>query len=207
MSKITIVDTIMGGGKTSWAIDFINSGEDENIVYVSPFLDQCDRIAKACADYREFRQPENKGNGKLSALNELFAGQADIAATHELFKHLDDDSRKYIQEGQYTLILDEVLEVIQNYKTKKNDVDTLLESNCITIDDNGMIQWNPAKRDWENQYSEIKALAESHCLMCVNGNVLIWRYPPEIFRLFNKVYVLTYLFEASILKNYFDLYK
>ncbi|MCD7762700.1 MAG: hypothetical protein LUI14_05795 [Lachnospiraceae bacterium] len=32
-------------------------------------------------------------------------------------------------------------------------------------------------------------------------------YPPEIFSMFDKVYILTYMFDASILKYYFDLYK
>lgn len=33
----------------------------------------------------------------------------------------------------------------------------------------------------------------------------VWQYPAEIFTLFKKVYIMTYLFEGSILKNYFDL--
>ena len=50
-------------------------------------------------------------------------------------------------------------------------------------------------------------LAESRSLVCVNQKLLLWHYPPNIFTLFDKIYILTYLFEASILKNYFDLYK
>lgn len=207
MNKITVVDTIMGGGKTTWAIEYMNRELDENILYVSPFLEQDDRIKKFCSEYREFQLPQNKGNGKLSSINELFLGQADIATTHELFKHLDDESRKNIREGQYTLILDETLDAVSNYKTMKNDISILKESDCIRIDLNGVVTWNPLKQNYESKYDEIKELAESHCLMCVNDTVLIWRYPPEIFSLFKKVYILTYLFEGSILKAYFDMYQ
>lgn len=206
MSKIIVVDTIMGGCKTSWAIDYMNKNVEENILYVSPFLDQDDRIVEACAHTREFKKPINKGNGKLKAINELFMGLSDIASTHELFKHLDDESRKSIKEGQYTLILDEVLDVVQNYKTQKNDISILQESGCITIED-GFVKWNPEKKDYDSKYNEIKELAESNSLMCINDTTLIWRYPPEIFSIFKKVYILTYLFEASILKYYFDMNK
>ena len=72
MSKIIVVDTIMGGCKTSWAIDYMNKNVEENILYVSPFLDQDDRIVEACAHTREFKKPINKGNGKLKA-KDLYA--------------------------------------------------------------------------------------------------------------------------------------
>lgn len=205
MSQITVVDSLMGTGKTSWAIEYMNQNLDENILYVSPFLDQDDRIIAACSETREFKKPINKGGGKLQAINELFLGMADIASTHELFKHLDDESRKSIEEGKYTLILDEVLDVVQNYKTQKNDLTILQESGCVTIED-GFVIWNPEKKDYDSKYNEIKELSENHCLMCVNNTALIWVYPPEIFTLFNKIYILTYLFDASILRYYFDAY-
>lgn len=204
MSQITVVDSLMGSGKTSWAIEYMNQNLDENILYVSPFLDQDDRIISACRYTRDFKKPINKGGGKLKSINKLFKGMSDIASTHELFKHLDDESHKNIIDGQYTLILDEVLNVVQKYDTQKNDIDILLESGCITIE-NYFVKWNPEKKDYDSKYNEIKELAESNSLMCINDTTLIWRYPPEIFSIFKKVYILTYLFEASILKYYFDM--
>lgn len=35
MSKITVVDSIMGSGKTSWSIQYINENEMENVLYIS----------------------------------------------------------------------------------------------------------------------------------------------------------------------------
>ena len=89
-SKITVVDSIMGSGKTSWSIQHINNGLSENFLYITPFLDEVERIIKHTR--REFYQPINKGDGKLTAINELLAYQEDIASTHELFKHLDEES-------------------------------------------------------------------------------------------------------------------
>src|SRR5690606_4146522 len=41
----------------------------------------------------------------------------------------------------------------------------------------------------------------------LNERLLVWAFPPEIFRSFKSVTVLTYLFEGSLLANYFKYYK
>lgn len=206
ISKITVIDSIMGSGKTSWSIQHINRNTFDNFLYITPFLDEVNRIIKN--SNRDFKQPINKGNGKLDSINELLACQSDIASTHELFKHLDEESRENIKEGHYTLILDEVLNVIEPYDNIRNDDMKLLkESGCVTVDEDGFVIWNKEKMDYDTKYNEIKILADNRSLIYINQKLLLWRYPPEIFTLFDKIYILTYLFEASILKNYFDLYQ
>ncbi len=202
---ITVIDSIMGSGKTEWSIHHINDNCLDNFLYITPFLTEVERILKKTT--RNFKQPINKGDGKLSSINELLACQYDIASTHELFKHLDEESRANIKAGHYTLILDEVLNVIVPYDdVKKDDMRLLQDSGVVTIDDEGYIIWNEDKLDYDTKYNEIKLLADNKSLLYVNQKLLLWKYPPEIFSLFDKVYILTYLFEASILKNYFDLY-
>ena len=196
----------MGSGKTSWSIQCINRNVFDNFLYITPFLDEVNRIIKN--SNRDFKQPINKGNGKLDSINELLVCQSDIASTHELFKHLDEESRENIKEGHYTLILDEVLNVIEPYDNIRNDDMKLLkESGCVTVDDDGFVIWNKEKMDYDTKYNEIKILADNRSLIYINQKLLLWRYPPEIFTLFDKIYILTYLFESSILKNYFDLYQ
>ena len=195
----------MGSGKTSWSIQHINESPFENVLYITPFLNEVERIIENTN--RDFKQPSYKGGTKLQNLNELLACQYDIASTHELFKKLTDESREYIQNGHYTLILDEVLSAIDPYDDiKKDDMKLLQDSGCITIDEDGFVIWNQDKADYDTQYNRIKILAENKSLLYVNQKLLLWRYPPEIFTLFDNVYILTYLFDASILKNYFDLY-
>lgn len=82
-------------------------------MYITPFLNEVERIIENTN--RDFKQPSYKGGTKLQNLNELLACQYDIASTHELFKKLTDESREYIQNGHYTLILDEVLSAIDPY--------------------------------------------------------------------------------------------
>ena len=203
--KITIIDSPMGSGKTTWAIEtLLNANPDGNYIYITPFLSEIDRIINATKDHRNkpILAPLNKGEGKLDAINKLLLRREDIAATHELFKHLDEDSQKYIECGNYTLILDEVLDVISPYNIKHGDLELLISGNWLSINEEGYLVWNPEVPDWDTSFDEVKILAEKHQLVCVNGTILLWRYPPEVFRMFNKVYVMTYLFESSILCAY-----
>lgn len=205
VSKITVVDSIMGSGKTSWSIQYINENEMENVLYITPFLDEAERIINKTN--REFKQPMYKGSTKLDNLNDLLACQVDIASTHALFKKLDAESRENIKNGHYTLILDEVLNVIDPYTDIRNDDMKLLkDSGCVTVDDDGFVVWNKEKLDYDTKYNEIKNLADNRSLIYINDKLLMWRYPPEVFKLFDKIYILTYLFDASILKYYFELY-
>ena len=201
---VTVVDSIMGSGKTSWSIKFINESKDRNFLYITPFLDEIDRIVSSTE--KDFVSPQNRGSGKLENLNELLSRQEDIAATHELFKHLDEPSKAAIRAGGYTLILDEVLNVLQPLNFKKCDFKILMDSGCITVDKSNYVVWNPDKHLYDTVFNTFKELAENHQVVCLNEILLLWVYPPEIFSLFDEVYVLTYLFDASILKYYFDTY-
>lgn len=195
----------MGSGKTSWSIQHINRNPLDNFLYITPFLNEVERIVDNTN--RDFKQPIYNGGTKLQNLNELLACQYDVASTHELFKKLTEESKEFIKNGHYTLILDEVLNAIDPYDDiKKDDMKLLQDSGCITIDQDGFVIWNQEKADYDTQYNRIKILAENKSLIYVNQKLLLWRYPPEIFTLFDKVYILTYLFDASVLKNYFNLY-
>ena len=45
----------------------------------------------------------------------------------------------------------------------------------------------------------------NHSLFYVNDKILMWNYPSEIFRAFKKIYIMTYMFDASIMYYYFKL--
>lgn len=59
--EINIVDAICGSGKTSAAINMINASDDEQrFLYITPYLDEVNRIIDCCPK-KKFRQPvENK---------------------------------------------------------------------------------------------------------------------------------------------------
>ena len=204
MSEITVIDSVMGSGKTSWAIQRMNESTDENFLYVTPFLDETERI-RSSVNKKDIILPRNLGEGKSANLIDLFKAQGDVATTHELFKRMTKECLETISAGKYTLILDETLDAIQPYfPVKKDDITFLHDREAITIGEDNYLQWNG--RDLTTAYDEIKTMSNNNCLFYVNDDVLMWRFPPEIFECFEKVYVMTYLFDGTIMKSYFDLY-
>ena len=96
MAKIFVVDSIMGSGKTSAAINKMNSESDSNYIFITPYLDEVERIISSCTSKR-FMQPEHKGSGKLENLHYLLGNKENIASTHALFQHYNDDTKKFIK--------------------------------------------------------------------------------------------------------------
>lgn len=48
MTNIKVVDSIMGSGKTSAAINLMNNAsKDENFIFITPYLNEVERIKKA----------------------------------------------------------------------------------------------------------------------------------------------------------------
>lgn len=202
--KITVIDSIMGSGKTSWVIDeLLNKNLDKNLLYITPYLDEVSRIKNTTS--RKIVEPINKGNGKIGNIAKLLANQADIASTHELFRRFDENCKSALKENEYTLILDETLTAVEPYHfTKKDDYKYLLKNQDIKVNDDGLIEWIGS--DLDTRFDDVRILASNKCLFKVDDKFFLWHFPHEIFNLFERVYILTYFFEGSLMKYYFDLY-
>ena len=194
----------MGSGKTSWVInEILNKNLSENILYITPYLDETERIRKRTI--RQMKEPLNKGEGKIGNIAKLIRNQIDITSTHELFRRFDDNCKQALVENDYILILDETLTAVEPYHfNKKDDYTYLLQNKDISVKEDGLIEWTGANLD--TRYEDVRILAQSHCLFKVDEKFFLWHFPHEIFNLFKKVYVLTYLFSGSLMKYYFDLY-
>ena len=205
--NITVIDSIMGSGKTSWAIQYINDHPEKNFLYITPFLDEVGRVIESTKHRRPFHQPLNKGTGKLNSLSALLEAGKNIASTHELFRSLNADCRRKIQQHGYTLILDEVLDVIEPLKCKRNDVEMMKKAKLISIGPNHRVLWNQDYKDYDGFFSNFKKMAEGNSLMCIDEVLFIWQYDPDIFRLFDQTFVMTFMFKATIFRYYLDLNK
>src|SRR5699024_12816978 len=62
--SIHVVDSIMGAGKTSWAIQHMqDANKDEKFIYITPFLSEVERVRESVTN-RTFKAPNNKGDRK-----------------------------------------------------------------------------------------------------------------------------------------------
>lgn len=215
IEKITVIDAPCGSGKTSFAIQTMLKDLETSYIYCTPFLDEIERIRKACGRFR-FYEPRNFGTSKIEDFNKLLAEGKNIAVTHSTFLNATAETAELIRQGEYTMIIDEALDIIgdfnkvasvesaveQSLKTK--DVEVLLRDGLIEAGENGIVNW--VGGDYlGTKYSEVERLARLGRLYLVNSSILCM-FPPEVFQALKKVYVMTYLFEGSFLKYYFDLF-
>lgn len=201
-----VVDAPCGAGKTSAAINFINSSPEESrFLFVTPFLDEASRIKASCPG-RCFEQPDYIQSGsKFMDIKRLFRKGANIVSTHALFRKFDAEILRYISDNHYTLIMDEVTSVLEPMKITRSDRD-LLTDTCVRInEENGQIIWD------NDGY--INGKLQAYKNLCLNRRVVtydgltwLWVFPIETFTAFKDIYILTYMFDAQIQKCYYDYY-
>ena len=214
-TEITVIDAIMGAGKTTWAIDYMNESRYGQLfegapgyLYITPYLEQADRIQRSCPGLK-FRTPEAVKGRKLDGLNQLLEVGENIASTHALLYRMDQDTYEILQDSNYTLVIDEETEFVKQYDgLTKQDTAHLFERQMVYVDEDGRVRWNydihygyPA----DGRFADVKALCDNGNLIRVNGKFWIWEFPIEFLQCFQKVYILTYLFEGSMLSTYLKL--
>ena len=199
--KVNVIDSIMGGGKTSAMIDYINHSKGkERFLYITPYLTEVNRIIENCA-IKKFRQPETITT-KLKGLKNLLKHQRNIVSTHAMFRLLDEECLELIRENNYILILDEVADVVESCNVTYDDILVLIKGGYAHLDNQHRLVWDYDKYDGV-LYQDIKTQCESGCLSVYN-NVPLWLFPVEVFQSFQKVFILTYMFSSQIQKYYFD---
>lgn len=212
--KIIIIDAIMGAGKTSFIIDSIITNlfdDSKRFICVLPTLDECKRYKEATNDCITFFEPDvKKGKGsKLNDFKDLLKQNKNIATTHALIKLIDDEVMEYINRNDYTLIIDEELNVVEQYKDiSQKDLATLYKSEYLKVNENGFLWWNDTDSEDAFRYDDVKRLCNLNCLMQYydKKDILIWNFPTTFFNLFKKCYICTYNWNGSMQKSYFDLH-
>ncbi|WP_170075926.1 hypothetical protein [Paraclostridium dentum] len=204
-TKITVVDAICGAGKTSWAIQHMKEPFAGRFIYVTPYLTEIQRIIESTDG--DFKEPTNNNEhgSKAEDLRHLVSRGENIVCTHELFKLCDKELLELIEEVGYTLILDEVLNVINPIKITPRDLKMLIESKVIKIDEKtGFIEWIDS--EYKGKFEELKHLSKNDNLFLFNNTFVFWTLHHKSFEVFEKVYILTYLFDGQIQRYYYDLH-
>ena len=208
MNSITVVDAICGSGKTEFCIQYMNehgkgSGENNKLfIYVTPYLSEIERIKSNCPEL-EFHDPINKGIGKLESLKKLIAAGENIATTHTLFTSIDEEVLELLKWSGYTLILDEVLNVINEYPISKSDMNLLLKGDLCSVEDK-MLKWNDSC--YTGKFQELKLMSDIGNIHYYRNSFLFWTITPDSFKVFDEVFVLTYLFDGQIQRYFYDLH-
>lgn len=205
--KIKIIDSIMGSGKTNWAIEKIKSEPSNKFIYITPYLDEIKRVKDATYNYNRMFEPIYKGGSKQNNLHKLLKEGKNICSTHALFQKSNDITRDALRANNYILILDEVMNVISELNDFTNDdLITLTQKDDLAYIEDDFLLWNQDKLDYDGRYNDIKNMALNKNLICINRKLLYWNFPVDIFDYFKEVYILTYMFDCQIQKYYYDFH-
>lgn len=214
-TNIYIVDEIMGRGKTSAAINHINhSTGDERFLVITPYKNEISRYIKECKS-KKFVQPrysddDKRYASKLDSIKDQIREGRNIVSTHALFQKFDDEVIYLCRELNYTLIMDEVANVVETSNMAIEDFELLKESNKITVDEStGVITWlddNYGTSDFPARFEDIRNLCKLGSLCYYGGKLYIWLFPVDVFKAFHSVYIMTYMFSAQVQRYYYDYY-
>lgn len=224
---VDVIDSIMGSGKSTWAFNHMYNEKGKKFIYITPYLDEIERLlyekdhrgeikkdshgnvvgTKWYKD-RYFREPKQMGEGKLDSLHELLVRECNIATTHNLFKISTQETIDLISLGNYTLILDEAMDVIDIFDMPVKDYNMLLVSKNIKVDQNGRVYWQDV--EYDGTFEDFKRKCENGTIIEIKKTdrvqLLSWNFNVQSFNCFKEIYIMTYLFDASLLKYYFEMH-
>jgi hypothetical protein len=154
---------------------------------------------------REFKHPMSHNGGKLADLEKLVRRGCDIVTTHATLKNFTKDTLECIKDAPYTLVIDEELECVKQYRELKETRRKMLFNDFVEVDEvTGRLVWvggdvDTPKHDW---VTEVKNLCESGSLFKHGDTVYMWEYPIDFLKAFKKIIILTYMFEGSMFSAY-----
>lgn len=179
----------------------INEDTDRNRkwLYITPYLDEVERVIRECPS-RDFVQPKNYGSKSQNFLTLVREGK-NIATTHALFNYMNGETASVIRDAGYTLVIDEVFESIAYIPVKEWD-ENIMKNGMISVNEDGAVVWE--KRNYEGVFDAYKAAADGGRLYQVESGSYLSIFPYKFFGHFQDVYVLTYMFDAQIMRYMLD---
>lgn len=201
--ELNVVNARMGQGKTSAAINYINnSSGDEHFIFCTPYLSEVERIKSSCVN-KEFVEPQEDPT-KKEGLKKLIAENRNIVITHALFMLFDQDIRQLLLQRGYILILDETITPIESLHISQGDALSIREFLATEADEFGCVKWTQDSYT-AGSLKYIRDMCFSKTLYDT-GSQYVKLFPIENFRAFCQVFILTYMYESSIISLYFNLF-
>lgn len=227
---ITVVDAVMGVGKSTWAVNQIVK-TDRRYIVVLPYNDEISRYAEnidaAMADSREvlyvvaLDETEDR-HTKTSLFIEALEYADCIIITHKLFEdHLNENTLGLIKEGYWHLILDETINVFE----EQGGLDTQ-DIECFQKDGIACVErlndrvsrlvpvlekydWYMAQKRKEMRKTIIRKLRYKEFLIVDTKDdqkdYYMYSLSPRLIDAFQSLTLLTYLYKGSEMDFWFKI--
>ena len=216
LPMVMVCDAIMGSGKTSAIINYINEHPEKKFLYLSPFRNEATRISISCPGAR-FVEPSDRiweyHNSKAIHSCALMCQGRSIASTHKALQYYMPDAFDVLKEQGYTVIVDEAPSVLSQDKTiKKDDIDVMVragiacevaskEYRATDIEYAGS-KLNDLYRTFQSRDLVYTSADES---LGRRSSPWFWMLSPLLFQKVDEVIILTYLFDRQEIKLFMDM--
>lgn len=198
----------MGSGKTTAAINYVNAlPPDQKVMFIVLYNDEVKRIKTSCKN-KDLQEPTYENGRKLYGLRELLGSGANIVSTHALLELLEEEDISLIKEQNYICFIDETINCISSYNSEDSDyymhpkdIEVLTNYYSFVEESTGLLKWNVP--DYiDGRFVEEKKLMDNNRLMMNKNGKLFKIFPISILMAFKKLFVLTYMFEGSVMYCY-----
>lgn len=208
---IQVCDAIMGTGKSSAAITYMNEHPGDKFIYITPYLEEAERIKKGCPNMH-FVEPSSKlkeyNFKKCDHTAALIKQGRNITTTHQAFKRYSEEILHDINEQGYRLIIDESVEVLENYDLSSDDAQIAVDAGLIQREDD--VYSLTGMPYTGSYYREVVRFLKARQLIQLNDStgthLFYWVLPPELITAFKDVIILTYLFKGQSLHHFLEMY-
>ena len=117
MAKVVeVLDKLMGSGKTNAIIDWMEQNPTESYIYVSPLLSEVEEGGRLCRSLTKlsFEYPQDDLQTKGEDMLQMLRVGSNIACTHSLYLSLTEEHLKEIEYHNYTVVIDEEVNLINS---------------------------------------------------------------------------------------------
>lgn len=208
---VMVCDAIMGTGKSSAAIAYMNEHPNDKFIYITPYLDEANRITNGCPDLH-FVEPSNKlekyKHKKYLHTMALIEEGRNISTTHQAFKRYTQETLNNIKQQGYTLIIDENVDVLETFDFHTADLQLAVDAGYIEESGN---EYFLTDSDYNGEaLAEMFGLLRSRRLIKMNNEngemIFYWTLPSELMTAFKDVFILTYLFKGQSLYYFMKIH-
>ena len=210
-TNVKVCDALMGSGKTSAAIRYMNEHPGRKFIYVTPRLEEDRRIADACPGLC-FALPSERGKDKTKTANlmRLLEAGRNVAISHVLYTLCNDTMCDMIKQQGYSLIVDEVVQVFEDAQITKRDIETMMGSGAVRETLHGYLEFqdNYDPSGHSEHFQRMWHLADSHKLvMLPNGKCCYWMVSDRMLAAAREVIIMTYRFKSSTMARLLEIHK
>ena len=206
----------MGSGKTQSTITYLNEHSDSHFIYITPYLDEAKRIKDGCPDlhFVEPKQLWKNNYSKLTHTQELILNGANITTTHQAFKNYTPEMLEAIRKYEYTLIIDEAVDVLEECDFHEDDIQLALDAGYIKFENGSYSIVNTSYNGvafrelfWMLKSRQITRLdIDSDECGGTKRKLYYWVLPPDLVTSFRDVFILTYMFEGQSLHSFLKIH-